>query len=54
VGELAVLDPQPHSATVTALTPVTAVRLNKPAFAEAFRWAVGQRAGPAKVEPGTG
>ena len=37
VGELAVLDPQPRSATVTALTPVTAFRLSKPAFDEAVR-----------------
>ena len=37
VGELAVLDPQPRSATVTALEPVTAFRLTKPAFDEAVR-----------------
>ncbi|KGN34642.1 Crp/Fnr family transcriptional regulator [Knoellia sinensis KCTC 19936] len=37
VGELAVLDPQPRSATVTATTPVTAFRLSKPAFDEAVR-----------------
>jgi len=37
VGELAVLDPQPRSATVTARTPVTAFRLSKPAFDEAVR-----------------
>ena len=34
VGELAVLDPQPRSATVTALTPVLAFRLGKEAFDE--------------------
>jgi CRP-like cAMP-binding protein len=34
VGELAVLDPQPRSATVTALTPVLAFRLGKDAFDE--------------------
>jgi CRP-like cAMP-binding protein len=32
VGELAVLDPQPRSATVTALTPVRLLRLGKNAF----------------------
>ncbi|MGH3506567.1 MAG: cyclic nucleotide-binding domain-containing protein [Nocardioidaceae bacterium] len=32
VGELAVLDPQPRSATVTALTPVRLFRLRKDAF----------------------
>ncbi|KQZ76169.1 cyclic nucleotide-binding domain-containing protein [Nocardioides sp. Root151] len=37
VGELAVLDPRPRSATVTALTPVLAFRLSKPAFDEAVR-----------------
>ena len=34
VGELAALDPQPRSATVTALTPVLAFRLGKDAFDE--------------------
>jgi CRP-like cAMP-binding protein len=37
VGEMAVLDPQPRSATVTALTPVRALRLGKAAFDEAIR-----------------
>lgn len=37
VGELAVLDPRPRSATVTALTAVSAFRLSKPAFDEAVR-----------------
>src|SRR4051794_25094607 len=37
VGELAVLDPLPRSATVTALTPVSAFRLSKAAFDEAVR-----------------
>lgn len=37
VGELAVLDPRPRTATVTALTPVSAFRLSKPAFDEAVR-----------------
>jgi CRP-like cAMP-binding protein len=36
VGELAVLDPQPRSATVTALTPVLAFRLRREAFQEAI------------------
>ena len=35
VGELAVLDPQPRSATVVAATPVTAFRLRRDAFREA-------------------
>lgn len=35
VGELAVLDPQPRSATVTAVSPVTAFRLRREAFREA-------------------
>ncbi|HEY3528989.1 MAG TPA: cyclic nucleotide-binding domain-containing protein [Nocardioides sp.] len=35
VGELAVLDPQPRSATVTALSPVVAFRLRREAFQEA-------------------
>jgi CRP/FNR family transcriptional regulator, cyclic AMP receptor protein len=35
VGELAVLDPQPRSATVTALSPVQAFRLRREAFQEA-------------------
>jgi CRP-like cAMP-binding protein len=35
VGELAVLDPQPRSATVTALSPVLAFRLRREAFQEA-------------------
>jgi CRP-like cAMP-binding protein len=34
VGELAVLDPEPRSATVTALTPVVLFRLGKEAFDE--------------------
>jgi CRP/FNR family transcriptional regulator, cyclic AMP receptor protein len=34
VGELAVLDPQPRSATVTARTPALLFRLRKPAFDE--------------------
>ncbi len=37
VGELAALDPRPRTATVTALDPVTAFRLTKPAFDEAVR-----------------
>lgn len=37
VGELAALDPQPRSATVTAMAPVLAFRLSKPAFDEAVR-----------------
>lgn len=37
VGELAVLDPRPRTATVTALTPVTVFRLSKPGFDEAVR-----------------
>jgi CRP-like cAMP-binding protein len=37
VGEMGVLDPQPRSATVTALTPVRAFRLRKAAFDEAVR-----------------
>jgi CRP-like cAMP-binding protein len=37
VGEMAVLDPQPRSATVTAATPVRAFRLRKAAFDEALR-----------------
>lgn len=37
VGELAVLDPRPRTATVTAVTPVIAFRLSKPAFDEAVR-----------------
>ena len=32
VGEMAVLDPQPRSATVSAATPVRAFRLRKAAF----------------------
>jgi CRP/FNR family cyclic AMP-dependent transcriptional regulator len=36
VGELQVLDPEARSATVTAVTPVTALRLDKPAFDEAL------------------
>ena len=36
VGELQVLDPEARSATVTALTPVTALRLDKPAFDDAL------------------
>jgi CRP/FNR family transcriptional regulator, cyclic AMP receptor protein len=35
VGELAVLDPQPRSATVTALSAVQAFRLRREAFQEA-------------------
>jgi len=37
VGEMAVLDPQGRSATVTAATPVLAFRLRKAAFDEAVR-----------------
>ena len=37
VGELAVLDPQPRSATVIALSPVRLLRLRKAAFDEALR-----------------
>ena len=37
VGEMEVLDPQPRSATITALTPVRALRLSKFAFDEAMR-----------------
>jgi CRP-like cAMP-binding protein len=37
VGELAVLDPRPRTATVTARTAVSAFRLDKPAFDEAVR-----------------
>jgi CRP/FNR family transcriptional regulator, cyclic AMP receptor protein len=37
VGDLAVLDPTARTATVTALEPVTAFRLTKPAFDEAVR-----------------
>jgi CRP-like cAMP-binding protein len=37
VGELAVLDPQPRSATVTAASPVRAFRLRKVAVDEAVR-----------------
>ncbi len=37
VGELAVLDPQPRTATVTAASPVQAFRLRKPAFDDAVR-----------------
>ncbi len=37
VGEMEVLDPQPRSATITALTPVRALRLSKAAFDEAMR-----------------
>lgn len=37
VGELAVLDPEPRSATVTSVTPVRAFRLRKAAFDEALR-----------------
>jgi CRP-like cAMP-binding protein len=35
VGELAVLDPQPRSATVTALTQVLAFRLRRECFRQA-------------------
>src|SRR5829696_1159284 len=37
VGELAVLDPQPRSATVTAASPLRAFRLRKAAVDEAVR-----------------
>ena len=37
VGELAVLDPEPRSATVTARGPVVAFRLTRDAFDEAVR-----------------
>lgn len=36
VGELAVLDPQPRSATVTAMTPALLFKLRKAAFDEAM------------------
>lgn len=36
VGELAVVDPQPRSATVVAVTDVVAHRLARPAFDEAL------------------
>ena len=37
VGELAVLDPRPRTATVTAASPVQAFRLRKAAFDDAMR-----------------
>ncbi len=37
VGELAVLDPQPRSATVMTLSPVRLLRLRKAVFDEALR-----------------
>jgi CRP/FNR family transcriptional regulator, cyclic AMP receptor protein len=37
VGEMAVLDPQPRSATVRAVTPVRAFLLRKAAFDQALR-----------------
>jgi len=37
VGEMAVLDPQPRSATVRAASPVRAFRLRKAAFDQALR-----------------
>jgi CRP/FNR family transcriptional regulator, cyclic AMP receptor protein len=37
VGELAVLDPQERTATVTALDPTRTFKLGKPAFDEALR-----------------
>ena len=37
VGEMEVLDPRSRSATVTAVTPVHALRLDKAAFDEALR-----------------
>ena len=37
VGEFAVLDPQPRTATVIAASPVQAFRLRKPAFDDAVR-----------------
>jgi CRP-like cAMP-binding protein len=37
VGEMEVLDPQARSATITAHTPVRALRLSKAAFDEALR-----------------
>jgi CRP/FNR family transcriptional regulator, cyclic AMP receptor protein len=37
VGELAVLDPQPRSATVTAVTDCVLFRLRKPAFDDALQ-----------------
>jgi CRP/FNR family cyclic AMP-dependent transcriptional regulator len=37
VGELAVLDPQPRSATVTALSTGLLFRLSKPAFDDVLR-----------------
>jgi CRP-like cAMP-binding protein len=37
VGELGMLDARPRSATVTALTPVRALRLRRAAFEEALR-----------------
>lgn len=37
VGEMDLLDPQGRSATVTAVTPVRALQLGKPAFDEVLR-----------------
>jgi len=37
VGEMDLLDPQGRSATITAVTPVRALRLRKAAFDEALR-----------------
>lgn len=37
VGELGVIDPEPRSATVTAVTPVRALRLSRGAFEQAIR-----------------
>jgi CRP-like cAMP-binding protein len=37
VGELAVLDPQPRSATVVAMSPVRLLRLSKDVFDDAMR-----------------
>ena len=38
VGEMGLLDPQPRSATIIALTPVRALRLRREAFDEAVRF----------------
>ena len=38
VGEMGLLDPQPRSATIIALTPVQVLRLRREAFDEALRF----------------
>ena len=38
VGEMGLLDPQPRSATIVALTPVQALRLRREVFDEALRF----------------